>query len=59
VTRVRFTYDDNYLISIGGLDKSIIVWKTTFGVQGADIKKGHEEMKNDCAEEGDDDVDVV
>jgi microtubule-associated protein-like 6 len=62
VTRVRFTYDDSYLISIGGLDKSIIIWKTTFGAEGgkqADKKKAAEDLQKDCAEEGDDDVEVV
>ena len=28
VTWVRFSYDDKYLISIGGNDKTIIIWKT-------------------------------
>ena len=28
VTRVRFSYDDNYLISTGGNDKTNILWKT-------------------------------
>jgi hypothetical protein len=27
VTRVRWTYDDNYLISIGGRDVATIIWK--------------------------------
>lgn len=31
VTRVRFTTDDLYLISTGGNDKCVMVWKTTFG----------------------------
>lgn len=52
MTRVRFTFDDNFLVSCGGNDKSIIIWKTDFGsTQKADVK-------NDCADEGDDDVDV-
>lgn len=29
--RVRFTSDDNFLITVGGNDKSVIVWKTDFG----------------------------
>ena len=50
--RVRFTCDDNYLISVGGLDKSIIIWKTDFGSEPpTDVSK-------DCAEEGDDAIDV-
>jgi WD40 repeat protein len=33
VVRVRFTIGDNYLISAGGNDKTVIVWKTDFGVE--------------------------
>jgi microtubule-associated protein-like 6 len=52
VTRVRFTFDDSFLISVGGLDKSLIIWKTDFGAEpAADLTK-------ECAEEGADDVDV-
>jgi microtubule-associated protein-like 6 len=28
VTRVRFSFDDKYLVSIGGNDKTIIIWNT-------------------------------
>lgn len=28
VTRVRFSYDDNHLLSIGGNDKTLIIWTT-------------------------------
>lgn len=31
VTKVRFTKGDNYLVSTGGADKTVIVWKTDFG----------------------------
>ena len=31
VTRVRFCLNDNCLVSIGGSDKSIIIWATDFG----------------------------
>lgn len=31
VCRLRFTPDDNYLVSVGGNDKSILVWRTDFG----------------------------
>lgn len=52
VMRVRFTCDDNYLISVGGNDKSIIVWKTDFGnAKAMDLKAA-------CGEEGADDIDV-
>lgn len=50
--RVRFTCDDNYLISVGGNDKSIIVWKTDFG------NAALLDLKTHCGEEGSDDIDV-
>ena len=31
VTRVRFMLKDNCLVSIGGNDKTVIVWATDFG----------------------------
>lgn len=31
VTRVKFTYDDNFVFSTGGNDKCVIVWETSFG----------------------------
>jgi len=52
VMRVRFTCDDNYLISVGGNDKSIIVWKTDFG------NAALLDLKTHCAEEGCDEIDV-
>ncbi len=30
VTRVKFISDDQYLVSIGGNDKTILVWQTEF-----------------------------
>ena len=31
VRKVRFTQNDQYLISIGGNDKSVFIWETDFG----------------------------
>lgn len=31
VTRVRFLDNDKYLISTGGLDKTNMIWRTTYG----------------------------
>jgi WD40 repeat protein len=31
VTRVKFSHDDHYVYSTGGLDKCVMVWKTDFG----------------------------
>jgi len=53
VTRVRFTFDDSFLVSTGGNDKSLIIWRTDFGSEApADLSK-------ECAEEGADDIDVI
>ena len=35
VTRVRFLLKDNLLVSVGGNDKTLIVWRTDFGDQQA------------------------
>lgn len=52
MTRVRFTFDDNFLVSTGGNDKSIIIWKTDFGSQEIADNKGFQV-------EGEDDVAVI
>lgn len=31
VTKVKFSFDDTYLVSTGGNDKCVISWKTSFG----------------------------
>lgn len=33
ITQVRFSKDDNFLVSTGGNDKCVLVWKTDFGAQ--------------------------
>ncbi len=44
ITRVRFTFDDCYLISCGGNDKAALVWKTTFGKSDGNIQQiNHED----------------
>lgn len=52
VTRVRFTCDDSYLISCGGNDKSVIIWKTDFG------NEPPANVKELCSEEGTAEFDV-
>jgi len=32
VTRVKFSYDNNYVYTTGGNDKCVMVWKTDFGI---------------------------
>jgi len=36
ITTVKFTHNDDYLISTGGNDKTVLVWKTDFGQGGGD-----------------------
>ena len=51
VTNVKFMMDDNYLVSTGGLDKTIIVWNTDFGSKGGeeerDVGTGLEDSEED------------
>ncbi|CAD8200325.1 unnamed protein product [Paramecium octaurelia] len=56
VMRVRFTCDDNFLISVGGNDKSIIVWKTDFGSAQGKVEQVN--LQEFCKEEGADDIDM-
>lgn len=56
VARVKFTAGDNYLISAGGNDKTVIVWKTDFGnIQeegGDDMFNEQDQDEGDQAFEG-------
>jgi len=36
VTRVAFSNDNQYVISAGGQDKTVMVWKTDFGDEDSD-----------------------
>ncbi|KAL4483877.1 hypothetical protein ABPG72_006252 [Tetrahymena utriculariae] len=56
VTRVRFTIDDSYLISTGGNDKCVMVWKTTFGVAGK--QSLHSMAQIEESKNNDNDIDV-
>lgn len=33
VTEVKFTYNDKYVVSAGGNDKTVIVWETDFSME--------------------------
>jgi microtubule-associated protein-like 6 len=48
VTKIRFTPDDNFLVSVGGNDKSVFVWETDFGNNN---KKKESENKSEETEE--------
>ena len=48
MTKVKFTFDDKYVISTGGNDKTIILWTTDFGTGAAGAgaaAKGTEEQQ--------------
>ena len=47
VTKVKFSFDDKFLVSVGGNDKTVIVWGTDMGVE--DVKA--EEQAQPAAEE--------
>ena len=52
VTKVRFTPNDQYLISVGGNDKSVFVWETDFGKS---VKR--EEKNSDVESESEEEED--
>nr|MCQ2973133.1 WD40 repeat domain-containing protein [archaeon] len=52
IPKVRFTPNDQYLISVGGNDKSVFVWETDFGkVSSKDKKHEEEDEGNEEADE--------
>ncbi len=60
--RTRFTQGDNYLISAGGLDKTLLVWKTDFGTEPVEdqapaLSDGDSFEDQDDEPESDDDDD--
>lgn len=63
VTKVKFSFDDSYLVSTGGGDKCVISWKTSFGKAGAgsqpEAAKEQDEGQADEEEETADSQDVV
>lgn len=52
LTEVKFTVGDNYLITVGGNDKTVIVWATDFGASS----KQDDEDEEEAVISGDDDV---
>ena len=53
IPKVRFTPNDQYLISVGGNDKCVFVWETDFGKE--DKIEGGENLNGEDDEEEDDD----
>ena len=50
VTKVKFAFDDCYLVSTGGNDKAVIVWETDFGSGDQNKPGGIMEEKNEAPE---------
>ena len=48
VTKVKFSYDDSHIVSIGGDDKCVFVWKTDIPAEAEEV---HEEVKEEVKEE--------
>ena len=57
VTKIRFTPDDNFLVSVGGNDKSVFVWETDFGNNAQNKKEKNEETDEDEEEEEEEEED--
>ena len=51
IPKIRFTPNDQFLISVGGNDKSVFIWETDFGEQK--IKEEFEEDEEEEEEEDD------
>lgn len=57
VTKVKFSFDDTYVLSTGGNDKCVISWKTSFGKGSKGASKEEEKPEeNNAEEEGNDEV---
>ena len=56
VTKVRFTPNDQYLISVGGNDKCVFVWETDFG-KGVKNEEKKDVIEEEEEEEEDDEND--
>jgi len=55
LTEVKFSAKDNYLLTVGGNDKTVIIWATDFGKETAE-----EDEEKEMEIEGDDDeIDIV
>ena len=54
IKRLRFSFDDFYLYSIGGKDKTVIIWETDFGIPDQHNKINRNFNEDDEGESGDD-----
>ena len=55
LTEVKFLENDNYLISVGGNDKTVIIWETDFGADAG----GDDDDEIADREDDDDDIDTA
>ena len=58
VTKVKFTASDSYLISTGGNDKTVMVWKTDFGEGEGQDGVGQYDDEEEVKQENDYDDEV-
>lgn len=42
VTKVKFSADDTFVVSTGGNDKTVLIWKTDFGMDDPKQKQDEE-----------------
>ena len=58
VTKVKFTYDDTFLISTGGNDKCILVWETDWGKKKASQMEEEAAIEDENKEDDDESKDI-
>ena len=66
VTKVKFSNDDRFLVSVGGYDKTVIIWSTDFGIEEApaaepaaeELAEPEEEVKDPTAEDAYNETDL-
>lgn len=56
VTKVKFSADERYVITTGGNDKTVIVWETDFGFDGAEPAEEEVISEHNSFEMEDDDL---
>lgn len=56
LTEVKFTVGDNYLVTVGGNDKTVIVWSTDFG---KDTKDDDDEEDPEIYQDDDGEIDIA
>ena len=57
VTKVKFAFDDCFLISTGGNDKAVIIWESDFGASDQNIKDNNIPLDINVEEHGEEEFD--